>query len=156
MPVTRLALHPADIIREDTYGFDYDADGPSEKDATPLGKCKLRNIEMYNLCQTISKHDTIFSFCVNICWICEIFYMLRVQHLPQKRHLPSMDPTKCQGQNDRMGRTVTLYVCYNLVFTIGFAIQISIFTLPLLLRFFCLINSFYRRYDSCVYIFDPI
>ena len=43
--------------------------------------------------------------------------------------------------------------------SIGFATKILIFTPPPLLCFLCLINSFYRRYVSCVYIIysiDPI
>ena len=62
-----------------------------------------------------------------------------------------MFPTKCQGQNDRMGRTVMSCFCQILDFIIGFATKISIFKHPPLLRFLCLINSFYRRYVSCMY-----
>ena len=62
-----------------------------------------------------------------------------------------MFPTKCQGQNDRIGHLVKSRVCQNLDFSIGFAIKISIFILTPLLRFLCLINSFYRRYASCMY-----
>ena len=61
-----------------------------------------------------------------------------------------MFPTKCQGQNDRMGRTVISCFHQNLDFSIGFATKISNFTPPLL-RFLCLINSFYRRYVPCMY-----
>ena len=62
-----------------------------------------------------------------------------------------MFPTKCQGQNDRMGRPVISCFRQNLDFSIGFATKISTLTLPPLLRFLCLINSFYRKYVSCVY-----
>ena len=41
-----------------------------------------------------------------------------------------MFPTKCQGQNDRMGRLVISCFRQNLDFSIGFATKISIFTLP--------------------------
>ena len=60
-----------------------------------------------------------------------------------------MCPTKCQGQNDRMGRTVISCFCENLnFFSIGFATDISNFTLPpsTPLRFLYLINAFYNRY----------
>ena len=44
----------------------------------------------------------------------------------------------------------------NLDFSIGFATKISIFKLRPLFRFLCLINSFYRRYVSCVYTISNI
>ena len=66
-----------------------------------------------------------------------------------------MFPTKFFRQNDRMGRPVISCFCQNLDFSIGFASNISNFTPPLL-RFLCLINSFYRRYVSCVYTISNI
>ena len=62
-----------------------------------------------------------------------------------------MFPTKCQGQKDRMGRTVMSCFCQNLDFIIGTATKTSFFKCPPPLRFLCLINSFYRRYVSCMY-----
>ncbi len=41
--------------------------------------------------------------------------------------------------------------CQKLLFRLNFAIKTSIFKLRPLLRFLCLINSFYRRYVSSMY-----
>ena len=62
-----------------------------------------------------------------------------------------MFSTKCQWQNDRMGRPAISCFRQNPDFSIGFATKILIFTNPPLVRFLCLINSFYRKYVSCVY-----
>ena len=62
-----------------------------------------------------------------------------------------MFPTKCKGQNDRMGRPVISCFCQNLDFSIGFATKISNFTLPPPFHFLCLINSFYKRCVFCIY-----
>ena len=62
-----------------------------------------------------------------------------------------MFSTKCQVQNDRTNREKISYFCQNLQFRMYFAIKTSIFQLRPLLRFLCLINSFYRRYVSCMY-----
>ena len=59
--------------------------------------------------------------------------------------------TTCQGQNDRIERAVIWCFCQNLQFRLNFAIKTSIFKLRPLLRFLCLINSFYRRYVSSMY-----
>ena len=50
-----------------------------------------------------------------------------------------------------MGRTVISCFRQNLDFSIGFAMKMSNFTLPPILRFLCLINSFCRRYVPCKY-----
>ena len=67
-----------------------------------------------------------------------------------------MFPTKCQGQNGRMGNPVISYVRQNLDFSIRFTTHILIFILPPphhhhLLRFLCLINSLCRRSALCMY-----
>ena len=83
------------------------------------------------------------------------FWMLLicvVEHSPQTQQLWKVFPTKCQGQNKRMECPVVLFVCQTLDLLIGFATtQISMFTLPVLLRFLCLVNSLHKRYVSCIY-----
>ena len=61
-----------------------------------------------------------------------------------------MFPTKCQGQNHRMGRTVISCFHQHLDFSIWFAIKISYINSPFL-RFLCLVYSFYTRYVPCMY-----
>ncbi len=80
-----------------------------------------------------------------------IFWWYILWHFCQKWVLYNMFPTKCQGQNDRMGRAVISCFCQNLQFWLYFAIKTSIFKLRPLLRFLCLINSFYRRYVCCIH-----
>ena len=62
-----------------------------------------------------------------------------------------MFTTKCQVQNDRTNYEKISCFCQNLDFTLYFTIKTSIFKLRSLFRFLCLINSFYRRYVSCMY-----
>ena len=62
-----------------------------------------------------------------------------------------MFSTKCQVQNDRTNWEKISCFCQNLDFTLYFTIETSIFKLRPLFRFLCLINSFYRRYVSCMY-----
>ena len=62
-----------------------------------------------------------------------------------------MFTTKCQVQNDRTNRQKVSCFCQNLQFRLYFAMKTSIFKLRPLLRFLRLINSFYRRYVSCMY-----
>ena len=50
-----------------------------------------------------------------------------------------------------MARAVISCFCQNLQFRTYFAIKTSIFKLRPLLRFLCLINSFYRRYVCCIH-----
>ena len=50
-----------------------------------------------------------------------------------------------------MARAVISCFCQNLQFRLYFAIKTSIFKLRPLLRFLCLINSFYRRYVCCIH-----
>ena len=103
--------------------------------------------------QNKSGYDTIFDVhCkIYIFRCCSFLAIFVVSHLRQKQHLRNMFPTKCQRQNDRMGRPVISCVDQNLDFTIGFVTQVSSFTSPWLLRFLCLINSLYSRYVSCMY-----
>ena len=61
-----------------------------------------------------------------------------------------MFSTKCQAQNDRTSREKIPCVSQNLPLKMFFAIKTSIFQLRPLLRFLCPINSFYRRYVSCM------
>ena len=80
-----------------------------------------------------------------------IFGLYISLHFCQKWVLENSFPTKCQGQNDRMGRTVMSCVCQNLDFIIGFAMKTSIFKRPPPLRFICLISLFYGGYVSSMY-----
>ena len=63
---------------------------------------------------------------------------------------------KCQVQNDRINWEKISCFCQKLDLTLYFAIKTSIFKLRPLFRFLCLINSFYRRYVSCIYNIYPI
>ena len=76
--------------------------------------------------------------------------MFFIKHLRQKRHLLNMFSRKCQVQNGHMNQDKILCFRQNLDFTL------SIFKLLPLFRFLCLINSFYRRYVSCIYNIYPI
>ena len=62
-----------------------------------------------------------------------------------------MFSTKCQVQNDRTKLEKISCFCQNLQFRMYFSIGTSVFQLRPLLRFLCLINSFYRRYVSSMY-----
>ena len=62
-----------------------------------------------------------------------------------------MFSTKCQVQNDRTNREKISCSCQILPLRMYFAIKTSIFQLRPLLRFLHLINSFYRKYVSCMY-----
>ena len=101
----------------------------------------------------ISKYDTIFDFGVKF----DIFgfgYFSRslgLERVSQKRILQIMFPTNCQVQNDRTNLEKKSCFCQNLQFSVCFAIETSILKLRPLLRFLCLINSFYRRYVSSMY-----
>ena len=74
-----------------------------------------------------------------------------IKHLRQKRHLLNMFSRKCQVQNDRINWKKISCFCQKLDLTLYFTIKTSIFKLRPLFRFLCLINSFYRRYVSCIY-----
>ena len=50
-----------------------------------------------------------------------------------------------------MARAVILCFCQNLQLKLCFAIKTSVVKLRPLLRFLCLINSFYRRYVCCIH-----
>ena len=63
---------------------------------------------------------------------------------------------KCQVQNDRINWEKISCFRQHLDFTLYFTIKTSIFKLRPLFRFLCLINSFYRRYVSCVYTISNI
>ena len=73
-----------------------------------------------------------------------------IKHLRQKRHLLNMFSRKCQVQNDRINWEKISCFCQKLDLTLYFTIKTSIFKLRPLFRFLCLINSFYRRYVSCI------
>ena len=79
-----------------------------------------------------------------------------IKHLRQKRHLLKMFSRKCQVQNDRTNWEKISCFCQKLDLTLYFTIKTSIFKLRPLFRFLCLINSFYRRYVSCIYNIYPI
>ena len=79
-----------------------------------------------------------------------------IKYLRQKRHLLNMFSRKCQVQNDRINWEKISCFCQKLDLTLYFTIKTSIFKLRPLFRFLCLINSFYRRYVSCIYNIYPI
>ena len=83
--------------------------------------------------------------------IFSIFRHFCIKYLRQKRHLSNMFSRKCQVQNDRTNREKISCFRQKLDFTLYFTIKTSIFKLWPLFRFLCLINSFYRRYVSCMY-----
>ena len=62
-----------------------------------------------------------------------------------------MFSTKRQVQNDHTNRENISCFCQTLQFRMYLAIKTPIFQLRPLLRFLYLINSFYRRYVSCMY-----
>ena len=84
------------------------------------------------------------------------FRLFFIKHLRQKRHLLNMFSRKCQVQNDRINWQKISCFCQKLDLTLYFTIKTSIFKLRPLFRFLCLINSFYRRYVSCIYNIYPI
>ena len=79
-----------------------------------------------------------------------------IKHVHQKRHLLNMFSRKCQVQNDRINWEKISCFCQKLDLTLYFTIKTSIFKLQPLFRFLCLINSFYRRYVSCMYTISNI
>ena len=85
-----------------------------------------------------------------------IFRRFFIKHLRQKRHLLNMFSRKCQVQNDRINQEKISCFRQKLDFTLYFTINTSICKLRPLFRFLCLINSFYRRYVSCVYTISNI
>ena len=85
-----------------------------------------------------------------------MFLYFFIKHLRRKRHLLNMFSRKCQVQNDRTNRENILCFRQYLDFTLYFTINTSILKLRPLFRFLCLINSFYRRYVSCIYNIYPI
>ena len=63
-------------------------------------------------------------------------------NLTSKTTLLKHVPTKCQGQNDRMG---------SWIFQLDLLLRSRSSPCLSLLRCLCLSNSFYRRYVSCMY-----
>ena len=113
--------------------------------------------ECVNWANLISGCDTIIDFHVKI----DIFDFFNfsiflIKHVCQKRHLLNMFSRKCQVQNDRINWEKISCFCRKLDLTLYFTIKTSIFKLRPLFRFLCLINSFYRRYVSCVYTISNI
>ena len=102
--------------------------------------------------------ETVFDVHVifDIVGFIYLFFDVGAWHQPQKRHLWNMIPTKCRGQNDRMWLPVISCVYQNLDFSIGFATQVLMFTIPPSLRLIFLINLFCRRYVSCIYNISDI
>ena len=79
--------------------------------------------ECVKLCQIIFIYGTVvmlvFLVIVGILGLwCSWWYELP-QHLSQKRHLYIMFPTKCWGQDDRLGRAVISWFCQKVDVTIG-------------------------------------
>ena len=68
----------------------------------------------------------------------------------------NMFSRKCQVQNDRTNQQKISCFGQKLDFMLFLTIKTLIFKLWPLFRFLCLINSFYRRYVSCVSITYPI
>ena len=97
-----------------------------------------------------------FTF-LDVARVCQIL-LSDINIRVKKRHLSNMFPTKCRGQNDRVGRPVISCVCQNLDVSLFNWIchsNLKFYATPLL-HFLCLIISFYRRYVSCIYIISNI
>ena len=89
----------------------------------------------------------IWHFRIFQCW--DIFYQTFTSKTASFKHvLEKVSRAKWPHRTNQ-----EKFSCFgqNLDFTLYFTIKTSIFKLWPLFRFLCLINSFYRRYVSCVY-----